>query len=110
MIPASVIAELSRALVGPDDRYRAASVPVDIEPIDFARASSDTHVHIGFFGVPGGFEVATVGAAWQSVASHGEDRHANAWSAMQQLDLPADVFNKVKQSHRVSPLIIVMID
>ena len=95
MIPAAAIAELSRALAGPDDRYRTATVRVAVEPVDFARASSDTHVHVGFFGVPGAFELATVGAAWQSVASHGDDRHATAWTTLQQLELPADVLAMV---------------
>ena len=59
-------------------------------PIDLARAGSDTHVHVGFFGVPGGVEVATLGAAWQSSAAYGPSRHADAWGELVGLGLPAD--------------------
>ncbi len=90
MIPASVIASLSELLAGPDEAYRVASIPVDIEPIDLARASSDTHVHVGYFGVPGRFEVASVGIAWQFVAAYGDDRHSEAWEALRELDLPTE--------------------
>lgn len=95
VIPATVIATLSEALAGPDDAYRVASVPVHIEPIDFARAGSDTHVHVGYFGVPGRFEAASVGVAWQSTAAYGDDRHVRAWELLRGLELPADTLAMV---------------
>lgn len=95
MIPADVIAELSEALRGPDGGFRVASVSVEVEPIEFARASSDSHVHVSHFGVPGRFEVAAVGAAWQSSAAFGPDRHLRAWESLEGLALPPDVLAMV---------------
>lgn len=90
MIPAAALSDLSKALAGPDDRYRTASVQLDLEPIEVVRAGSDTHVHVGYFGVPGGFEVASIGVAWQSLAPFGDGRHRDAWQRLTQLELPAE--------------------
>ena len=91
VINASVIASLSKALEGPDDAYRVASVSVDIDPLTFARAGADTHVHVGYFGVPGQVEAASLGVAWQTTAPFGEDRHERAWELLRNVGLPEDV-------------------
>lgn len=88
MIPAAAIASLSSRLSGSDDEYRVASVPIDLEPIDLVRSASDTHVHVACFGVPGQYEIASVGSAWQSVAGHGDSRHRDAWLEFKALGLP----------------------
>lgn len=95
VIQASTIAELSEALSGPDDTYRVASVPVDVAPVEFARAGSDTHVHVGFFGIPGHFEVASVGVAWQSTSAYGDDRFEHAWRMLRDLNVPDDTLAMV---------------
>lgn len=75
LIPPAALASLDEQLAGtPADRFRVASVPVELRPLDLLRAGSAAFAYAGYFATPSGMEIGGLGAAWQTVAPFGQDR------------------------------------
>ena len=83
LIPPSALKQLARRLAGNKDRIRAASVDIDIDPVEFVRAGALLFSTAAYFGKPGGVEIGGLGAAWRTVAPYGEDRFGSLAASLE---------------------------
>lgn len=74
LIPDSTLLEIEAALRPASNAWNVAAVDIDIDPLDFVRASHDGDSPAVYFGRPGGVEVGAVGSSWEADAVSGQDR------------------------------------
>ena len=74
LLSKSTLEQLADQLTGDVRRYRFASVPVAVDPLDLVRAGAALFSTAGFFGRPGELEIGGLGVAWRTVAPYGHDR------------------------------------
>lgn len=89
LIASQLLDELERRLAASSGPLRVASVPCEVDPISFVRGGAGSFGSAVYFGVPGGSELAGLGAAWRASAS-GPDRLRRLESAIAAQNLPAE--------------------
>lgn len=86
LIPFRQIELLAAALSGPEDRFRSASVPSEVDPLDLIRAGASSFGWVGYFRSPTGSELGGLGVAWRSNIRSGAARLQELHESVEAVD------------------------